>query len=165
MGHDTGRSKPLRRHSIEVVGSGPAASPEFECPVANGRPLIDSELANLKTRAATKDKYAEEHEGVYEKRSKKKLQSREELVKFYVDMAASEQSPAADRIRAADRIVDLLGFKISKDYDSVQHMTTSELMAAVEKVAPLIESYMSLRAKGSSDSQFALELNDPCAAT
>jgi hypothetical protein len=77
-------------------------------------------------------------------------------------MADNADCPSADRIRAADRIVDLLGYKISKDYDSVQKMTTSELMAAVERVAPLIESYMSIRAKGSSDGQDASELNDPC---
>jgi len=164
MGQSAGRSVPPRSYSTDAVQDGPAASDSFERPITNGKSTLEVELALLKDRTRSKahDKYAKEHPGVFEKRGRRKLQTRESLIKFYVDMADNADCPSADRIRAADRIVDLLGFKISKDYDSVQKMTTSELMAAVEKVAPLIESYMSIRAKGSSDGQFASELNDPC---
>jgi hypothetical protein len=163
MGHREGRLHPPRSHSIDVVEGGPSAPGEFENPVTAGQSTIDVELAGLKDRARQKDYYALKHPGVFEKRKRKKLQSREELIKFYVQMASGEEAPAADRIRAADRIVELLGFKISKDYDSVQRMTSSELIAAVEKVAPLVESYMSQRAKGSSVTQITgAELNDPC---
>lgn len=153
MGQCRGRSGSLRPIAIEGNAGGPSASTGFERPLVDGQSTVEVELIGLKQRANKRDKYARTHPGVFEKRKRKRLQTREDLIRLYVTLADNEDTSAADRIRAADRLVDLLGFKISKDYDSVQSMTTNELTAAVEKVAPLIESYMSHRAKGSSVTQ------------